>query len=302
VAAAFCLAPPLVPVLTTLGLVPVTIERIDANWALARDHQLSVLQLRRDKRVLLLGCGSLGAPIAELLARSGVGRLTLVDMEFLAPENTARHILGYSSVSSSKAVELADRLRREIPGIDVKGHQALASSWLAHCAHAGDFDLVIDCTGESSVRCLLAQLSTQHLAGVDMAHLWMEPFCAAAHVVYLLPGDKWPSGDPADTLVNVAEWPDDLRVRLPACGAGFHPYGAADVWQAAGFGAERLLAHLDGEIDASTVWTWMRGTGYFESLGVAASPGRLVPHTKSKFECLTLERSFAELVSDPRQA
>lgn len=302
VAFGFCLAPPLVPVLMTVGLVPVVIERVDVNWALARDHELSVLQPRRDKRVLLLGCGSLGAPISELLVRSGVGRLTLVDMEFLEPENTARHILGYSAVNSSKAVELANRLRREIPGIDVKGHHALASSWLAHCVRAGDFDLVIDCTGESSVRCLLAQLSTQHLAGVDIAHLWMEPFCAAAHVVYLLPGDKWPGGDPADTLVNVAEWPDDVRVRLPACGAGFHPYGAADVWQAAGFGAERLLAHLDGEIDASTVWTWMRGTGYFESLGVAASPGPLVPHTKSKFECLTLERSFAELVSDPQQA
>lgn len=302
VAFGFCLAPPIVPGLTALGLVPVIIERVDANWALARDHELSILHSRREQRALLLGCGSLGAPIAELLARAGVGHLSLVDMENFEPENAARHILGYSSVNSSKAIELANRLRQELPNIDVKGHHALASSWLAHRFRPQDFDLIIDCTGESAVRCLLSLLVRQQLAGVDIAHAWMEPFCAAAHLVYLMTGDQWPADDPADTLVNVAHWPDDVRVRLPACGAGFHPYGMSDVWQAAGFCAERLLAHLDGEIDVSTVWSWMRGTAYFDSLHVAAQPGPLVPPTKNKFESVSVERIYSELIGGQPQA
>jgi molybdopterin/thiamine biosynthesis adenylyltransferase len=302
VAFGFCLAPPLVPLLTTVGLVPVVIERVDTNWSLARDHALGIIQLRREKRVLLLGCGSLGAPVAELIARAGVGNLTLVDMEFFDPENTARHLLGFSAVNNSKAVELAIRLRREVPGINVKGHHALASSWLAHCVRQGDFDLVIDCTGESSVRCLLALLAAEHLTGVPIAHLWMEPFCAAAHLVFLQPGDRWPGDDPADTLVNVAGWPEDVRVRLPACGAGFHPYGASDVWQVAGFCVERLLAHVDGDVDTSTVWTWTRGSAYFESLGVDARLGPLVPKTRTKFESQSLERPFAELIHAQRTA
>lgn len=301
VAFGFCLAPPLVSVLTTVGLVPVVIERVDANWALARDHELGIIQPRRQKRVLLLGCGSLGSPVAELMARAGVGNLTLVDMEFFEPENTARHLLGFSSVNNSKAVELAIRLRREVPGINVKGHHALASSWLAHCVRQGDFDLVIDCTGESSVRCLLSHLAAEHLAGVPIAHLWMEPFCAAAHLVFLQPVDRWPGDDPADTLVNVAGWPDDVHVKLPACGAGFHPYGASDVWQAAGFCVERLLAHVDGDVDASTVWTWTRGSAYFEYLGVDARLGPLVPKTRTKFESQSLERPFAELIHAQRE-
>lgn len=302
VAFGFCLASPLVPVLTSVGLVPVVVERVDTNWALARDHELEVILPRRKKSILLLGCGSLGAPVAELMARAGVGNLTLVDMEFFSPENTARHLLGFSAVNSSKAVELAIRLRREVPGINVKGHHALASSWLAHSVRRGDFDLVIDCTGESSVRCLLARLATEHLAGVPIAHLWMEPFCAAAHLVFLLPGDRWPGDDPADTLINVAGWPDDVRVRLPACGAGFHPYGASDVWQAAGFCVERLLAHVDGDVNTSTVWTWTRGSAYFEHLAVDARPGPLVPKTGTKFECQSLERPFAELIHAHRAA
>lgn len=296
VAFGFCLAPPLVPVLTTAGLVPVVVERVDPSWALARDHELGTILSRRERRVLLLGCGSLGAPVAELIARAGVGNLTLVDMEFFVPENTGRHLLGFSVVNNSKAIELANRLRRDVPGINVKGHHALASSWMAHGVREGDFDLVIDCTGESSVRCLLAHLAAERLAGVSIAHLWMEPFCAATHLVFLLPGDRWPGDDPADTLVNVAGWPDDVRVRLPACGAGFHPYGASDVWQAAGFCVERLLAHVDGAVDRSTVWSWTRGSAYFEYLGVDARPRPLVPKTRTRFESQSLERPFAELI------
>lgn len=295
VAFGYCLAPPLVPVLTTVRLIPVVIERVDADWALARDHQLTPLQVRRKKRVLMLGCGSLGAPVAELLARAGIGRLTVVDKELFEPENTARHILGFSSVNQSKALELAARLSREIPGLSVRGHFALATSWLAHKVDDGDFDLILDCTGESSIRCLLSLLASTRLRSVDIAHLWMEPFCAAAHVVYLKPGDVWPSDDPADTLVNVASWPSDVRVHLPACGAGFHPYGASDVWQVAGFSVERLLAHLDGNVGCSTVWTWTRGAAFFEALGIEVKPGPLVPASRSSFECAALERPFREL-------
>jgi hypothetical protein len=295
VAFGFCLAPPLIPGLTAVGLVPLLIERVDADWALARDHELTPLQGRRGKRVLLLGCGSLGAPIAELLARAGIGHLTVVDMELFKPENTSRHVLGFSSVNKSKAVELAARLRREIPGISVEGHFASAFPWLAREIRDGDLDLVLDCTGESSVRCFLSVLASNRLGSVDIAHLWMEPFCAAAHVVYLTSGDTWPSDDPADTLVNIVGWPSDVQVHLPACGAGFHPYGASDVWQVAGFAVERLLAHLDGTVGSSTVWTWTRGTAFFDALKVKAIPGPLVPATRTRFECVTLERPFAEL-------
>lgn len=298
VAFGFCLAQPLVHGLTTVGLVPVVIERVDADWALARDHELAPLQKRREKRVLLLGCGSLGAPVAELLVRAGVGHLTVVDMELFEPENTARHILGFSSVNQGKALELAGRIRREIPGVSIKGHVALASSWLANMVKKDDFDLVLDCTGESSIRCLLSLFASEKLGNCDIAHLWMEPFCAAAHVVYLKPEDRWPSDDPADTLVNIAAWPTDVRVRLPACGAGFHPYGASDVMQVAGFSVERLLSHIDGDVETSTVWTWTRGTTFFENLGVSAQPGPLVPKTRSKFECFTLERNFKGLLGE----
>lgn len=283
-----------VPHLTLPFLVPVPIDRVDANWALARDHRVEGLQARRKKRVLVLGCGSLGAPVAELLARGGVGELHLLDKELFGSENTARHILGASNIGESKSGELATRLRRMVPGIAVKPFRALAVDWLSDQCKPGTYDLVVDCTGESAVRVALAHLRQRNLGNALLAYAWMEPFCSAAHLVLLQRGDNWPEDDPRQK-VNVAQWPDDTRVQLPACNAGFHPYGAADVFQAAGFTAERLLAGLDGQVTESIVCSWVRSATFFQGLGVVVTPGPLVPTAESGADAIQMTRNYAKL-------
>lgn len=280
--------------LTQPTIAPAIIERVDADWALARDHQVGALHARREKRVLVLGCGSLGAPVAELLARAGVGELHLGDKEYFGIENCARHLLGASDIGESKSGNLALRLRKLVPGLTVKPYRALAVDWVRQTCRPGMYDLIVDCTGESSVRVALSRLRQDHLGTAGLAHVWMEPFCAAAHVAYLQDGDDWPLDDPRGK-VNVAVWPDDTRVELPACNAGFHHYGVADAWQAAGFATERLLAALDGKAPSSTVWSWVRSSAFFESLGVAVEPGPLVPQSASAFDATQLTRTYKEV-------
>lgn len=289
--------PPMVRKLAPPAIEPVVAARIDAPWALTRGHQFNLFEARRRRRVLVLGCGSLGSPVIELLVRAGVGHVVVVDAETFEPENCARHVLGLSATHASKAVKLAERLNREVPGADIKGHYALASSWVADCVRPDDFDLVVDCTGESSVRALLSRHREASLGSCPVVHSWLEPFCAAAHVVLLTQCDSWPADDPADEAVNAARWTEDTKVELPACGAGFHPYGAADVWQAAGFAAERILSAIDGLVADSTVWSWVRSRAFFEFLDVHAEPSALVPRDGSRFDAVMVTRSFREVVN-----
>lgn len=293
----YLVSPAPVPRVTSPGIIPVVIDRVDADWALSRDHQLPALRARRAKRVLLLGCGSLGAPVAELLARAGIGELHLLDKEVFEPENCARHLLGARDVGFSKADALAKRLRQLVPGLNVKPYLALATSWVRDVCEPGNYDLVVDCTGESSVRVMLTRYRGHSLGPCPLVHAWVEPFCAATHVVYLVPGDSWPADDPGEK-VAAACWPK-TRVDLPACGGGFHPYGAADVWQAAGFTAERLLAILDVKVPASTVWSWVRSKAFFESLGIIdAVTGPLVPESESAFDSTQITRSLKDVLGD----
>ncbi|HZN10866.1 MAG TPA: ThiF family adenylyltransferase, partial [Blastocatellia bacterium] len=47
----------------------------------------------RASRAVVIGCGALGALHAEMLARAGVGRLRLVDRDFVEESNLQRQIM-----------------------------------------------------------------------------------------------------------------------------------------------------------------------------------------------------------------
>ncbi len=76
------------------------VDRVDAAWV----HGRGMIQGNRalaEKHVVIAGCGSVGAPLAQQLAMAGVGRLTLVDPElFLGPISAgirlARNSIGRS--------------------------------------------------------------------------------------------------------------------------------------------------------------------------------------------------------------
>jgi len=44
-------------------------------------------------RVVIIGCGALGAMQAEMLARAGIGALRLVDRDFVEESNLQRQVL-----------------------------------------------------------------------------------------------------------------------------------------------------------------------------------------------------------------
>ena len=67
-------------------------------------------------------CGSVGSYVAELLARSGVGRLALVDPEPVEPANLARTVYDAEDVGRPKVEALARRLRAIRPGIALDLH------------------------------------------------------------------------------------------------------------------------------------------------------------------------------------
>lgn len=280
--------------LTTPAIEPVLVYRIDVNWSLARDNQLETLELRKKKRIAILGCGSLGSPLIELLARAGVGELHLVDDELMEPENCSRHILGLSSSHKDKVKALASRLLAEIPNVKVYSHAMPVLGWLQNQSEDMAFDMVVDCTGESCVRTLL------HLAKLEIpiVHGWLEPYGAAFHVVGVLSGDTWPLDDPAHQLINMAQWPADTQIKLPGCGAGFHQYGAADAWQAAAFTVEKIIALLEGRVEDSSIWSFVRSKAFFDALPVPPTEmSVLVPTGVSPYDASVLTRSYKAVVN-----
>lgn len=71
------------------------------------------------KRILLIGCGTLGSNLLPMLIKSGAGfnqPLTIIDSDKYGVENFSRHYLGLSSVGKNKASEMKDAMLSQCRG------------------------------------------------------------------------------------------------------------------------------------------------------------------------------------------
>lgn len=77
----------------------------------------------KDAHIAIVGLGGVGSWAAEALARSGIGRLTLIDMDDVCVSNTNRqsHALD-GQYGRTKTDALAERLRAINPYADVRIH------------------------------------------------------------------------------------------------------------------------------------------------------------------------------------
>ncbi len=74
----------------------------------------------RQAHVLVVGLGGVGAYAAEMIARSGVGRLTIVDADTVSLSNINRQLVAlHSTVGRPKADVLASRLRDIHPALEL---------------------------------------------------------------------------------------------------------------------------------------------------------------------------------------
>jgi len=71
------------------------------------------------KHIAIVGCGSLGSAFADIAARSGLARLTLVDPDCVAVENLARHVLSRRDLGKSKAEALKSAIEGLNPNANV---------------------------------------------------------------------------------------------------------------------------------------------------------------------------------------
>lgn len=74
----------------------------------------------RPAHVAILGCGSVGSTMAELLVRSGVEVLTLVDPDEVSPANLSRGVYTASDIGRRKVEALASRLESIAPHVTVR--------------------------------------------------------------------------------------------------------------------------------------------------------------------------------------
>ncbi len=110
-----------------------------------------------ESSAVIVGCGALGTALANLLVRAGVGKLRIVDRDFVEPSNLQRQTLFEESDAQEalpKAVAAERRLRAINSGVSVEGIVADVSPKNAEELLRG-FPLILDGTDNFETRFLL---------------------------------------------------------------------------------------------------------------------------------------------------
>ncbi len=171
----------------------------------------------RASRVLLVGCGALGSNIANTMVRAGVGRVTIVDRDYLELNNLQRQVVfDEEDVARSlpKAVAAAEKLRKINSQVEVVPLVADVNPGNIERL-IGDADVVLDGTDNFETRYLINDACVELgkpwvyggvLAsyGVTMTILPHETPCLRCIFVESPPPGTTPTCDTAGVLASVA--------------------------------------------------------------------------------------------------
>jgi len=244
------------------GEVRVTRARgIRADLPLVMGRNLGRGPSLSGRRIILVGCGTIGSHLAKFLAQSGAGydggSLKLVDEQSLTAANIGRHWLHPRHIGSGKAEACAAELSAIFPGSEITARGQDAMESLDRILEA---DLLIDATGEEPLSVALND-AVVHARGQGPAFLtvWLRGMGAAAQALFV-PRDQGDRGCLRCLRPRAGAWPvlDVMRAEAPegeepaACGeAAFLPYGVAASAIAAGLAAKMALDWAGGEVHPS---------------------------------------------------
>lgn len=230
-------APPILISQRFFGRTPVvrsSVQRADAAWIHGRGQDPRTERLL-STTVLVIGCGSVGAPVACSLAQAGVGHLVLVDLDELSWPNVGRHPLGATAIGKNKATALAERLQMDYPHLLIESRSYGMSALLQFDTQLlAEADLIVSATGSWAAEHALNDWHIEQGRKKPVLYCWTEAHACAGHAVAIAAHGgclQCHLGRTGTPDFKVVDWPEGLEENReePACGAHFQPYGPVEL-------------------------------------------------------------------------
>lgn len=180
------------------GILPERYARNQRSFSL--EEQAALL----NTEVTVVGLGGLGGAVTEILARIGIGGLTLVDGDCFEDSNLNRQFLSTREVLGQSKSSVAQRRVASVnPAVEVKAHQAFVTAENAS-RFLVDSDLAVDCLDNLPARFWL-EAACKH-RGCPLVSAAVAG--STGHVTTIFPSDtglRLIYGDPRQTPAKGAE-------------------------------------------------------------------------------------------------
>ena len=263
-------------------IVGASATRYDPSWVHGRDQNDDVGTLV-GKSAIVIGCGSLGSTVVELIAKAGVGTIRFVDHDLMESENAGRHALGVSSVGLKKASEIGRSLASRYPHLTINSHPESFECFIEdNLDQLKSADLIISATGNWHVEGLLNAIFCDSREFPPVMYSWLEPHATAGHATVFFKEQGCFCclvDDLGDMYLPAAEWKSKATVvPVPACGGLFQPYGAVELTHVHALVADLALDVLLGHVKDSTHRVWLAPKKLLDRTGGMWNPAWIEHH------------------------
>ncbi|ADU23887.1 ThiF family adenylyltransferase [Ruminococcus albus] len=281
---------------------PLSIKMIDYEYMTLKTGTPSNL---KDKRVLLLGCGSVGGYVAANLCQSGLCCIDILDKDILYVENVHRHILGFSDAlkEKNKADLMSNYLEDHYPFAEIDPMNCVnrdVRELLKTPERLKNYDLIVSALGEPTINLEINKLLIEQKISVPFVVCFNEPYGIGGHAIAVnvtqggclrcLYSDIL-SGELISFSTSFVKEGQNFSKTISGCAGTYVEYSSLDTQQTALLTSRLCISVLKGETNTSTLLSWYGNSITLENNGFAVSDYYKACISSSKYNGI-VQKSF----------
>lgn len=241
---------------------PLLVESFSKERVMPRSGAICELS---GKKVLLVGCGSVGSELADKLGAAGIGNIDICDPDRLSVANIYRHTLNQNFIDRPKSISVAFQLSQKYPWIKAQGFSDRVLD-IRQKDLASKYDLIIVAIGSPTHERLFHEYLIKNKLKLPVVYVWLEGYGIGGHAILDIPDEKGClrcAYIDAETgrrglasNLNFLQSNQHIVKNYAGCGEMFIPYGAVSSAQTALIAADLAISYLGGKQKTSSKVSW----------------------------------------------
>ena len=242
-------------------------------------------------KFIIVGLGSVGSHLTYFLNNINYPEFTFIDDDVLTIENIGRHLLGYSSVNTPKAIAMSSYIENIRPDqvisyncVTIENHLMLNMD----VVNINDYMFIA--IGSKIMEDFVISMIKETKLTVPVFVLWVEPYVASGQCVFIKPEDAHKYSQLYDEnnllykhhIISNKEYMKEIDSKLSrkeaGCESSYSPYSGNDVV----LFLSSLYPHINnvitGKINYSFRFSWTGDLSKINDLGLELSENPPITH------------------------
>lgn len=256
--------------------IPLYIDRSDAEYLIGR---AGIFKQIKNRKVLIIGCGSIGGYLASELVKSGISNLILVDDDKLTSGNIYRHLLGLEYVGQYKTKAIGKYIEKNIPFVNINTFESEIEELIEnYMLDFEEFDLVISATGNHNINRWINKYAHDNDVTPPIIYLWNEVLGIGNHALFI---DNKKEGcfeclmdEDNNGLYDRSSYCKRGQVftkKYKGCSSTFLPYGSIHSLKTVSLGVELAIKYFNKELEENILISQKGENTYMVKAGLLTS-------------------------------